>query len=55
MAATGLDVINPTNSFAEAAHRAFHEELQKSADDVSFIEELEEFLTVMNNNDVDEE
>jgi hypothetical protein len=40
--------MNPSNSFAEA-------ELERSAADDSFVEELQEFLKIMDNNDVDEE
>ena len=53
-----LGVLNPTNSFAGAARRAFDDfslELQKSADDDNFIEELAEYLNIMGNNDVNEE
>jgi len=43
-----LGLMNPSNSFAEA-------ELERSAADDSFVEELQEFLKIMDNNDVDEE
>ena len=45
---SGLGLMNPSNSFAEA-------ELERSAADDSFVEELQEFLKIMDNNDVDEE
>ena len=50
--------MNPSSSFTEATRRAFDNvslELQKSTEDVNFVEELEEFHKIMNNNDVDEE
>ena len=43
-----MGLMNPSNSFAEA-------ELERSAADDSFVEELQEFLKIMDNNDVDEE
>jgi len=46
------------SSFAEAARWAFDNlslELQRSAEDDNFTEELEEFLNIMDNSDVDEE
>jgi len=49
--------MNPTNSFAEAARRAFDDlspEFQRSTDDDNCVEELEEFLQIMDNNDADE-
>ena len=51
-------VTNPSNSFAEASRRAFENlslELERSAEDDTLTEELEEFLKIMDNNDVDEE
>jgi len=54
-----LGVMNPSNSFAEASRRAFVNlslDLQRCGeDDDNFTEELEEFLKIMANNDVDEE
>ena len=53
-----LGVLNPTNSFVEAACWDFHDlslELQRSADDDNFIEEVEEVLKIMENNDFYEE
>ena len=53
-----VGVMNPSNSFAQAALRAFDNwtrELQRSAEDDNLTEELEEFLKIMDNNDVDEE
>jgi len=51
--------MNPSSSsFAEAACRAFDNlslELQKCTEDDNFTEELEEFLKIMDNNDVGEE
>jgi hypothetical protein len=50
--------VNFSTSFAEAAVRAFDNlslELQRSAKDDNFVEKLEEFLKIMDNNDVDEE
>jgi len=50
--------MNPTNSFSEAARRAFDNlslELHRSTEDDNFAEELEKFLKIMDNNDVDEE
>ena len=48
-------VMNPTNSFAEATRRGFDNWSLKSAEDNNFIEDLEEFLKIMNHNQVDEE
>jgi len=53
-----LGVMNPSSSFAEAARRAFDNlslELQKSTEDDNLTEELEEFLKIMGNNDVDDD
>jgi len=53
-----VGVTNPSNSVAEASRRAFENlslELQRSAEDDTFTEELGEFLKIMDNNDVDEE
>jgi len=47
--------MNPTNSFAEATRRGFDNWSLKSAEDNNFIEDLEEFLKIMNHNQVDEE
>ena len=47
--------MNLTSSVAEAAFRVFDglsQEIQKSAEDDNFIEELEEFLKIMNNNEI---
>jgi len=50
--------MNYSSSFAEAARRAFGNlslELQKSAEDDNFTEELGEFIKIIENSDVDEE
>ena len=50
-----LGVMSPSSSFAEVARRVFDNlslELQKSTEDDNF---TEEFLKIMENNDVDEE
>ena len=53
-----MGVMNPSSSFAEAARRAFDNlslELPRSTEDDNFTEELEEFLKIVDNNDVNEE
>ena len=50
--------MNPTTSFAEAARRAFDNlslELRRSAENDNFVEELEEFIKITDNNDVHED
>jgi hypothetical protein len=51
-----LRIMNRTNSFSEGALRVldnFSEDFQRSHDDENLIEELQKFLKIMNNNDVD--
>jgi len=51
-----LGVMNRTHSFSQAARKAFDNlslELQKSANDDNFIEELEEFLKIRNKYGID--
>jgi hypothetical protein len=53
-----VGIMNHTISFAEAARRAFDNlslELQRSAEDDNIAQELQEFLKIMDSNDVDEE
>ena len=50
--------MNPSDSFAEAVRLAFDNlslELQRSAEDDNIAQELQEFLKIMDSNDVDEE
>ena len=50
--------MNRSSSFAEATRRAFDNlslALQKCTEDDNFTEKLEEFLKIMDHNDVDEE
>jgi hypothetical protein len=53
-----LGVMNPPSSSSQATRRAFDNlslELQKTTEDDNFTKELEEFLKIMDNNDIDEE
>ena len=50
--------MNPPSSSSQATRRAFDNlslELQKTTEDDNFTKELEEFLKIMDNNDIDEE
>ena len=52
-----VGVTNPSHSFPEAARRGFDNfsrKCQRYAEDDNFVEDLEEFVKIMDNNDVDE-